>query len=198
MVTAAGIAAETHPHWKAELARLEPRTGRNKAIVAIARKLLVVVWHVLTKKEADRHANEGQVASGFLYVAYGDVGARNLPEGMTAPEFVRRNLDAIGLGKALQRVRYGNHEYLLPQSTLPGAPPMARPNGRGQVQNTREAKLKRAAEAARKRAELEAKRQKAEARMGRPRKTRSDKGSKRGPNKITKDKLAQAQEVTTK
>jgi len=36
-------AANNHPHWKAELARLEPRLGRNKAIVAIARKLLIAV-----------------------------------------------------------------------------------------------------------------------------------------------------------
>ena len=27
-----------------------------KAIVAIARKLLVVVWHVLTEQAADKHA----------------------------------------------------------------------------------------------------------------------------------------------
>ena len=39
MVEAAQTAANTHPHWQAELARLEPRLGRNKAIVAIARKL---------------------------------------------------------------------------------------------------------------------------------------------------------------
>jgi hypothetical protein len=31
-------------------------SGRWKAMVAIARKLLVVVWHVLTKEVADRHA----------------------------------------------------------------------------------------------------------------------------------------------
>jgi len=34
MVEAAQTAANTHPHWQAELARLEPRLGRNKAIVA--------------------------------------------------------------------------------------------------------------------------------------------------------------------
>jgi len=31
LVEAAQVAANTHPHWKAELARLEPRLGRNKA-----------------------------------------------------------------------------------------------------------------------------------------------------------------------
>jgi transposase len=47
LVEAAHVVANSHPHWKAELARLEPRLGRNRAIVAIARKLLVTVWHVL-------------------------------------------------------------------------------------------------------------------------------------------------------
>ena len=40
---------------KREYARLEKRVGSNKAVVVIARKLLVVVWHVLTDREADRH-----------------------------------------------------------------------------------------------------------------------------------------------
>jgi transposase len=183
MVNAAQVASRTHPHWKAELARLEPRTGHNKAIVAIARKMLVTVWHVLTKHEADRHANPDQVASGLIYVAYRDVGARNLPDGMTAPEFVRRNLDKLGLGRELQRVKYGRHEYLLPQSSLPGAPLAAKPKGNGQSQNTKAAKEERAAKAAAKRAALAEKHAVAEARMGRPRKGRSDKGTKRGPHK---------------
>jgi transposase len=183
LVNAAQAASRTHPHWKAELARLEPRIGHNKAMVAIARKLLVAIWHVLTKHEADRYANPDQVASGLIYVAYRDVGARNLPDGMTAPEFVRSGLDQLGLGKDLQRVKYGRHEYLLPQSSLPGAPPAAQPQGRGQRQNTKAAKEARAVEAAAKREALLTKQAEAEARMGRPRKTRSDKGTKRGPHK---------------
>ncbi len=74
-----------------------------------------------------------QVASGLIYVAYRGVGARNLPDGMTAPKFVRRNLDKPGLGKDLQRVKYGRHEYLLPQSTLPGAARAAKPKGNGKA-----------------------------------------------------------------
>jgi hypothetical protein len=42
MVGAANRAVQHHPHWKAELERLEPHLGRSKAIVAIARKLLVM------------------------------------------------------------------------------------------------------------------------------------------------------------
>ena len=173
MVNAAQVAARTDDFWKAELARLEPRIGRNKAIVAIARKLLVVVWHVLTKREADRHADAAKVARGFLNMVY-DIGARHLPDGQTAPEFVRRSLDRIGLGKELQRITRAGHEYLLPQSSLPGAPPAAEPIGRGRKQNTKAAQEKRLADAAAKREALAAKRTK-------PRKPRSDKGVKRGP-----------------
>src|SRR5690606_30922115 len=62
LVEAAQTATNTHPHWKAELKRLEPHLGRNKAIVAIARKLLVAVWHVLTHQSTDRFAEPEIVA----------------------------------------------------------------------------------------------------------------------------------------
>lgn len=47
--------------------RLADRIGREKAIVAIARKLLVVIWHVLTAKVADRRADPQQVARYFIH-----------------------------------------------------------------------------------------------------------------------------------
>ena len=122
-----------------------------------------------------------KVARGFFNMAYRDVGAKNLPEGQTAPEFVRRNLDQLGLGRDLQRIRRGSHEYVLPPSTLPGAAPAAQSKGRGQSQNTRLAKDARLALAEHKRAQLEAQRVEAETRMERPRNTRSDKGKKRWP-----------------
>jgi transposase len=43
LVQAAWVAVNTHPYWKAEFQRLSRRMHKNKAIVAIARKLLVVV-----------------------------------------------------------------------------------------------------------------------------------------------------------
>ena len=47
MIEAAWVAVEHHPHWKAQFERLTHSIGKRKAIVAIARKLLVAVWHVL-------------------------------------------------------------------------------------------------------------------------------------------------------
>ena len=57
MVEAAWVAVEHHPHWKGEFERLSVRIGKPKAIVAIARKLLVAVWHVLSRRCADIHGS---------------------------------------------------------------------------------------------------------------------------------------------
>ncbi len=62
LVAAAHTAARTHPDWKQEVRRLDQRSGTGKAIVAVARKLLVASWHVLTKRLAHRHADADQVA----------------------------------------------------------------------------------------------------------------------------------------
>lgn len=74
--------------------------GRSKAIVAIGRKLLVAAWHVLTKACADRFADPATVARSFFGLAY-DIGVRNLPDGLTALQFTRRNLDRLGIGAEL-------------------------------------------------------------------------------------------------
>ena len=117
MVNAANHAAENHPHWKAELERLEPHLGRSKAIVAIARKLLVAVWHVLTKQVADRFADPQNVARSFLNHAY-QVRVRNLPKGQSAPAFTREQLDRLCLGKNLQKISSGSKFIKLPPSKL--------------------------------------------------------------------------------
>jgi len=119
MVEAAQTAANTHPRWKAELARLEPRLGRNKAIVAIARKLLVGVWHVLTKQVADRHAEPARVARKLTQYAY-RLGQANRPLGQTAGAWVRTHLDRLGIGRELDAVPWGpGRKVPLPPSTLP-------------------------------------------------------------------------------
>jgi transposase len=117
IVNAANHAVENHPHWKAELERLEPRLGRSKAIVAIARKLLVAVWHVLTEQVADRFADPQNVAGSFLNHAY-QVRVKNLPKGQSAPAFTREQLDRLGIGKDLQKIRRGSKLFQLPPSKL--------------------------------------------------------------------------------
>lgn len=97
---------------------MEPRLGRSKAVVAIVRRLLVVVWHVLTK--ADRHADARDVACSFFPHAY-KVGVCNLPKGVTAKDFTRQQLDRLGLGWQLQIIPWGSKKVKLPPSTLPQA-----------------------------------------------------------------------------
>jgi len=89
LVEAAQVAANTYPHWKAELARLEPRLGRNKAIVAIARKLLIAIWHILTQQVADRFAQPELVARKLLKYAY-RLGKSRRPQSLSASAFVRQ------------------------------------------------------------------------------------------------------------
>ena len=117
LVEAAQTAANTHPHWQAELARLEPRLGRNKAIVAIARKLLVAVWHVLTLETADRFAEPDRVARKLLNFTYTVGRANRRPQQSTAA-YVREQLDRLGLGAEVNRIAHGQRAIPLPPSKL--------------------------------------------------------------------------------
>jgi len=117
LVEAAQVAANSHPHWKAELARLQPRLGRNKAIVAIARKLLVAVWYVLAQHKTDRFAQPEAIAQKFLKFAY-QLGKENRPQGQSAAQFVRQHLDALQLGQDLTSIAWGSKKPIpLPPST---------------------------------------------------------------------------------
>lgn len=119
LVEAAQTASNTHPHWKAELARLSPRLGRNKAIVAIARKLLVAIWHVLARQEPDRFAEPDIVARKLMQYTY-LLGKANRPAGLRTAQFVRQQLDALGIGRELTQIPWGvkNSPIPLPPSSL--------------------------------------------------------------------------------
>ena len=106
MVEAAHTASRWHPHWQRELARLEPRLGHNKALVAIARKLLVVVWHVLTEESVDRHAEPYQVARALMVYGY-RLRRTHRPHGQSVPRFVRAQRDRLGIGAELATVAKG-------------------------------------------------------------------------------------------
>jgi len=119
LIEAANVAANHHPHWKAELARLEPRLGRNKAVVAIARKLLICVWYVLQGK-TDKYAEVEAVAQKMLKFAYA-VGKENRPKGQTAAQFARIRMDDLGLGSELTSIPWGSKKPIpLPPSKIKG------------------------------------------------------------------------------
>lgn len=117
LVDAANAAVRHHPFWKAEFERMEPHLGRSKAIVAIARKLLVAVWHILTKEVADRHADQTRIAASFFKLAY-EIGVKNLPEGKSAIGFTRQQMDRLGIGAELQILPWGSKRFKLPPSGL--------------------------------------------------------------------------------
>jgi len=118
MVDATHVAARHHPKWRAEFRRLESRIGRNKAYVAIARKLLVVVFHVLSKKEVDRFARPERVARALFNHVYQRIGVSSLPDGVSAKEYVRYHLDQLGFRDLIQEVTWGTRKIKLPSSLM--------------------------------------------------------------------------------
>ena len=115
MIESAWIAIRYDQGWKAQFDRLAWRIGRKKAIVAIARKLLVVVWHVLSKKRVDRQADPERVVRYFLAWARQAQTFKRL--GLKAPVFARQQLDRLGIGQDLTQVKYSAN-YILPASSL--------------------------------------------------------------------------------
>ena len=66
LVEAAWRAVRSSPVWERRFQELAKRKGQHKAIVAIARKLLVTIWYLLTQEETDRNASEEDLAWKML------------------------------------------------------------------------------------------------------------------------------------
>jgi hypothetical protein len=116
LVEAAQIAVIHDPRWEAEFHRLEPRIGHNRAIVAIARKILELVWHLLAGQTRDFKLDPDRLACKFLEFAYM---FERQERGNLAPEFVRERLDFLGVGREMQAIRQGHRRIPLPPSSLP-------------------------------------------------------------------------------
>jgi transposase len=115
IVEAAWVAVETHPHWQAQFERLTQRIGKQKAIIAIARKLLVAVWHVLTEQVADVHANDDTVARKLMvWMCRAGMGQRQRGRRV---QLLRELLDRLELGVDMVSVRFGGQSYQLPPSS---------------------------------------------------------------------------------
>jgi transposase len=99
MIEAAWTAVRHHPHWKTQFEALAVRAGRQKAIVAIARKLLVVVWHVLTEHAADRHADPHAVARKLTNWGSRHRLATSL--GLSRPQFVQHHMQHLGFSRGV-------------------------------------------------------------------------------------------------
>ena len=96
MVEAAWRAVRMSPFWKAEYEKNLSRMRKpNQAIVVVARKLLVAIWHVLSKEETDIHASEEDLAYKMLLLSW------SLKEdtrmGLTYKQFAKYALMKLGV-----------------------------------------------------------------------------------------------------
>lgn len=113
LIEAAWEAVRFDATWKQRFVQLEARLGSGKAIVAMARKLLVVIWHVLTTQRADRAAEPVAVARKFLRWGSSHQAVRE--PGQSRAAFMRQYLDCVGVGANLEELDYrGEHFDLRP------------------------------------------------------------------------------------
>ena len=102
MVEAAWRAVRMSPHWKEQYEKYLRRLRKpNQAIVVIARKLLVAVWHVLSKDETDVRASEEDLAYKMLLLSWSL--NENVRKGMTYKQFAKYALMKLGVEKDITR-----------------------------------------------------------------------------------------------
>jgi hypothetical protein len=102
LVEAAWRAIRISPYWKEQYEKYLRRMRKpNQAIVVIARKLLVAVWHVLTKQETDEHANEEDLAYKMLVLAW-DLD-EDVRMGLTYKQFAKYALMKLGVERDITR-----------------------------------------------------------------------------------------------
>ena len=122
-VEIAWTAVKFNPHWKTEFDRLKVRIGDKKAIVAIARKILVSIWYILTKRQADIHAADEKVAYKLLLYAW-QLGPQLRPDDYSAPLLTRFFLNQLDLGHNLEMIFPGGVKRLIPPARdLAALPP---------------------------------------------------------------------------
>jgi len=111
LVEAAWVAVNHHPYWKEQFVTLQRRKAPSKAIVAIARKLLVVIWHVLSEHCVEKHSNPQMIAFKLMTWAWKlDESQRG---GLTTRQFIRYYLMRLQVGETLTRLdRGGTHQTI--------------------------------------------------------------------------------------
>jgi hypothetical protein len=102
LVEVAQRAVKSDPVWKHHFQEMQKRMHRNQAIVAIARRLLELVWYVLTRRQPYRHFTHERIAYKYLTWAWQmDEAAR---DGLTRQQFARYYLMRLGIGHDLTRI----------------------------------------------------------------------------------------------
>jgi transposase len=102
MVEVAWRCLKGNAYWKERFETFKKRMHPNQAITAVARHLLVIVWHVLSNQEPYRQVTEERIAYKFLTWSW------QLNEqqraGMSRPQFVRYHLMRLNIGSDLERI----------------------------------------------------------------------------------------------
>lgn len=118
MVEVAERAVKSDPVWKTRFQEMQKRMHRNQAMVAVARRLLELVWYVLTRRQPYRHFSQERIAYKYLTWAWQmDEAAR---DGLTRQQFARYYLMRLGIGHDLTRIAL-NPKYprkLAPEAEL--------------------------------------------------------------------------------
>jgi len=127
MVEAAWNAVRSSPYWKIQYEALKNRGKHsNEAIVAIARKMLVAVWHVLSKRESYRHATDDDLA--YKMVIWSQRMNDEALRGLTRQQFVKYGLLRLGIGQDLTRIeRNGVPRRIAPSREVLALIPDLRP-----------------------------------------------------------------------
>ncbi len=102
MVEAAWRAVRMSPYWKAQYEKYLQRMRKpNQAIIVIARKLLVAIWHVLSKEETDVHASEEELAYKMLLLSWSL--NENVRKGLSYKQFAKYALMRLGVETDITR-----------------------------------------------------------------------------------------------
>jgi len=102
LVEAAWRAVRMSPYWKEQYEKYLQRMRRpSQAIVVVARKLLVAVWHVLSKEETDVHASAEDLAYKMLVLSW-DMD-ESVRQGLTYKQFAKYALMKLGVENDITR-----------------------------------------------------------------------------------------------
>ena len=103
LVEAAWRAIGMSPFWKEQYEKYLRRLRKpNQAIVVIARKLLIAVWHVLSKQETDIHASEEDLAYKMLLLSWSL--SEEVRLGLTYKQFAKYALMKLGVETDITRL----------------------------------------------------------------------------------------------
>ena len=128
LVQAAWAAVRSDSYWKAQYQRLTKHKHPNQAIVAIARRLLVSAWHILTKREPYRRADDEALA--YKMMIWSQRMDEKALRGLTRQQFIKYGLLRLGVGQDLTRIeRKGVPRRIAPAEEVLALRPDLKPTG---------------------------------------------------------------------